>query len=312
MDKALQHFTVLKAQLMAYYRQAYPQFQGRNWSDVRLSDIHNFQLLLETKQGARLSEKWIYTHLKSVENTKLPRIDTLNLLTEFLGYQGWDDFCFRTPLVQEQTKFRLNRKVLAVFAITLPVLTMIGYWLLPLLSSSNQQLCFVDNWERQPITTTLVQVEIWQEQVLQQRLMSNEVGCLELPLWEGDATLIISASYYQTDTLTATLAQLRETPIHIMQPDDYALMIHYFANGEIDQWKTRREHLQKVIAADAIIYQMAPDGVLGMDILNKQSFVNQLTLPTRNLRGLEVLAIVYEGEQISELRFRIIPKNETE
>lgn len=59
--------------------------------DWKGDDIVAFQEDLFSKVKARVSEKWFYTYIKN-EAKKLPRIDMLNLLSNYVGYQNWNDF----------------------------------------------------------------------------------------------------------------------------------------------------------------------------------------------------------------------------
>ena len=63
--------------------------------NLRLSD-----LILLTKGS--ISERWFYMHLKKEVSEKLPRIDTLDLLSQYCGYQNWRDFVRQQNEKQEQ------------------------------------------------------------------------------------------------------------------------------------------------------------------------------------------------------------------
>ena len=82
-------------------------------------------------------------------------------------------------------------------------------------------------------------------------------------------------------------------------------MIHYFSNSKLTDWKRRKAQLEIVFSEDAMIYQIDPDGQLGMDILNKSEFINKLTIPINSLRNIEVLQTKYKAGKIVELRFHV-------
>ena len=82
-------------------------------------------------------------------------------------------------------------------------------------------------------------------------------------------------------------------------------MIHYFSNSKVQDWKKRREQLAQVFSDEAVIYQLDPEGLRGMDILNKTDLINRMTIPSKSLRGVEVLETVYQDGKIIELRFTI-------
>jgi len=74
-------------------------------SEWRGQEIVDFQEDLLGKVNAQISEKWFYTHMKS-EHRSLPRIDVLNFLSKYAGYENWDDFKFKNSNL-------LQRKVVA-------------------------------------------------------------------------------------------------------------------------------------------------------------------------------------------------------
>ena len=89
----LQHFYELKEKVLLKYQEQYPFFQG-NWKNFSSQDIQNLIGSIEEKCKQTISEKWIYTHLKPETNSKIPRKDMLNILSQFVGFSGWDEFIF--------------------------------------------------------------------------------------------------------------------------------------------------------------------------------------------------------------------------
>ena len=83
--------------------------QSDNISDWRGQEITSFQDDLFNKTRSTVSEKWFYTYFKS-DFKKLPRIDMLNLLSQYCGYKNWAHFVqiqknehFGTNKVEEST-----------------------------------------------------------------------------------------------------------------------------------------------------------------------------------------------------------------
>lgn len=64
---------------------------SKDISDWKGQDIVTFQEDVFSKTKSTVSEKWFYTYFKS-DFKKLPRIDMLNLLTQYIGYSGWAHF----------------------------------------------------------------------------------------------------------------------------------------------------------------------------------------------------------------------------
>ncbi|WP_027381277.1 hypothetical protein [Chryseobacterium daeguense] len=90
-DLDLLHFEQLKKDVQAQYLKEYtPSFDDiSKWKGI---DIIYFQEDLRKKAKGNISEKSFYTYFKSSPVTKLPRIDMLNLLSIYAGYDSWYEF----------------------------------------------------------------------------------------------------------------------------------------------------------------------------------------------------------------------------
>lgn len=90
-DLDLLHFEQLKKDVQAQYLKEYaPSFDDiSKWKGI---DIIYFQEDLRKKAKGNISEKSFYTYFKNSPVTKLPRIDMLNLLSIYAGYDSWYDF----------------------------------------------------------------------------------------------------------------------------------------------------------------------------------------------------------------------------
>lgn len=90
-DLDLLHFEQLKKDVQAQYLEQHtPSFEDiSKWKGI---DIIYFQEDLRKKAKGNISEKSFYTYFKTSPVTKLPRIDMLNLLSIYTGYESWYDF----------------------------------------------------------------------------------------------------------------------------------------------------------------------------------------------------------------------------
>lgn len=90
-DLDLLHFEQLKKDVQAKYLKEYtPSYDEiSKWKGI---DIIYFQEDLRKKAKGNISEKSFYTYFKSSPVSKLPRIDMLNLLSIYAGYDSWYDF----------------------------------------------------------------------------------------------------------------------------------------------------------------------------------------------------------------------------
>ncbi|MCT2563066.1 hypothetical protein [Chryseobacterium herbae] len=90
-DLDLLHFEQLKKDVQTeYLKKSTPSHDDiSKWKGI---DIIYFQEDLRKKAKGNISEKSFYTYFKTSPVTKLPRIDMLNLLSIYAGYESWYDF----------------------------------------------------------------------------------------------------------------------------------------------------------------------------------------------------------------------------
>ena len=90
-DLDLLHFEQLKKDVQAQYLKEYTPSHDdiSKWKGI---DIIYFQEDLRKKAKGNISEKSFYTYFKNSPVTKLPRIDMLNLLSIYAGYDSWYEF----------------------------------------------------------------------------------------------------------------------------------------------------------------------------------------------------------------------------
>lgn len=99
----LEHFELLKREIQAEYLKKHSPSEEEisKWRGI---DIVYFQEDLRKKAKGNISEKTFYTYFKSTNKDKLPRIDMLNLLSIYVGYQSWYDFKKHISITQEDIK----------------------------------------------------------------------------------------------------------------------------------------------------------------------------------------------------------------
>lgn len=312
----LELFDQLKQEVAASFRQRYPECD-RPVQAWRVQDVANFQEDLAARLQARISEKWFYTHLKPPYATRLPRIDMLDILSTYAGYRSWDDFVFRQrpaapAQLQEKpaaagegstTAYTGWRRYAPPLAAVLGALLLLA-WLLWPAASATAGWCFVDADTGEAIPGALLEVMLLREQESPLALQCDSSGCCEAEALKGTLRLAVRAPYYHGDTI------VRQLPLRIQQEsirlrkDDYALMIHLFSTGQREGWEKRRAQLAGMIADDARIFQVYGAAWRGMELYNKEEFIDKMTMPLQSLRHIEVIETVYDASQrIRLLRF---------
>jgi len=129
------------------------------------------------------------------------------------------------------------------------------------------------------------------------------LGCFEWSTKDDYIHFVITSPYHKTDTIFRSASSITNEHIKV-STDDYALMLHYYANGNIKDWKNRRKELSKMIAEDAIIFQVLPAG-LGIEVFSKSEFIDKLTTPIKSLKNIEIIESKRSNGQIVKLKFNV-------
>lgn len=91
------HFQSLKKAVQEKYLETHsPSYSDiSKWKGI---DIIYFQEDLRQKAKGNISEKTFYTYFKNNSQEKIPRIDMLNILTIYIGYNSWSEFKKKNPI----------------------------------------------------------------------------------------------------------------------------------------------------------------------------------------------------------------------
>ncbi len=259
---------------------------------------------LSDKVNGRISEKWFYTHIKS-NSGKLPRIDMLNILSEYAGYQNWNDLKSKFPQPNSKKKSKSITKK-AMISILLLLLLVAGKFIADNFFPSDNvyKFCFIDSDLKTPIKDSPIWIVWINENESSMVSKCDSMGCFQFTTEKEKIRFIVRSPYYKPDTITRVIydKKIREEQVQL-KTNDYALMIHMFSKSEVKNWKKRRAQLDQMLADNAKIYQVYEDGKTGMELYNKKEFINKLTMPLKSLKNIEITETIYTGDEISILRF---------
>lgn len=298
-----QYFELLKTKIVEVMQQTSAGI-SMNIEDWKGKDILDFQEDLRFKANEYISEKWFYNHFKTV-NERLPRIDLLNILSRYAGYTDWSEFKYRNrdkiiPVVYQKESNRIFY-LLPVISIIIFILV---WAVIKLGSIATYRFCFVDKDTRDPIKNTRIEVEILYENESPVQRVCDSAGCLAVKTGEPGIKFLVKAPYYFPDTVTRILNKADRNEEVQLKINDYALMIYYFSASKVDDWKKRREQLDRIIADSAYICQVFHTGITGMELYNKTEFIDLLTIPSRGLNHIDIIDVLYNNEKITSIRFR--------
>ena len=118
-------------------------------------------------------------------------------------------------------------------------------------------------------------------------------------------TMVVSSPYYRTDTIQRNLETAPEAENIELKPNDYAIMLFYYSKS-IKDLKKKRESLNYLISDNALIYQVYDNETYGVETMDKQRYINLVTLPSTSLENLEVIETKNDlSGKINMIKFKI-------
>ena len=101
-------------------------------------------------------------------------------------------------------------------------------------------------------------------------------------------TMVVSSPFYRTDTIQRNLETAPEAENIELKPNDYAIMLFYYSKS-LKDLKKKRVSLNYLISDNALIYQVIDNQFYGVETMDKQRYINLVTLPSTSLEKLEVI-----------------------
>jgi hypothetical protein len=296
---------LLKQEIVKVLQESHPGINPciKEWKG---QEIERFQEDLRGRINAYVSEKWFYTHFKS-SNESLPRIDMLDILSRYCGYQGWNDFTFRnrSETILPKANMNPNRYFLLVPILALIILALL-FTIFKLFNIRDYRFIFMDSETHELIKNPATEITLYLEGESPVHRMAGEDGCLLLRTDQSRIRMVVKSPYYKPDTLERIVRKLNSEETILLDPDDYSLMLHYFSTTRVDNWQKRREQLEEIMSENAVIYRvLGGPGSSGVALYTQQEFIDMLTIPTGSLKKMEILGTREKDGRIIFLRFRI-------
>jgi hypothetical protein len=298
----LEKFQELKEKVLLKYQEQYPFFQG-NWKSFSSQDIQNLIGLIEEKCKQTISKKWIYTHLKPENNSKIPRKDMLNILSEFVGFSGWDEFTFQERVVESKELIVVKKSKKWLLILVLPLILAVVYFYKKEVPKS-KTIQLNNEFTNEKVNSEEVKVFEVKDSV-QQELEIKE-GKVQVSNEKDKTTkLVIQSPFYLPKTVVLNPNSTTVAPQKVnLKPDDYAMMLKAFMLSDIKDWQTRKEQLNKILSDDLEVIVMLKDD-LGYEYFNKNEFSQKLIVPTTSLKKMKIVEIKNDtDEKIQFIRIK--------
>lgn len=294
-------FQNLKNDVLFVYKEHHPYFEG-TWKTFSSQDIQNLMELIEIKVKQTISEKWIYTHLKPETNDKLPRKDMLNILSQLVGFSGWDEYVFKhkVAIAEPQLNVTKSNKNKLMWLAGLFVITGISafvFYNLIYEKNNVHSLEVKDSYTNDKINMDDIKATI----VNDSSEIPIEIINSELQIKTKDSIkVVINSPFYEQKEVIVT--NTHPHPNIVLEPNDYAMMLKGFMKSDIKDWQTRKEQLNKIFSDDLEVIVMLKND-LGAEYFNKEEFSEKLIIPSASLKKMKVLEIKNEAnKQINFIR----------
>lgn len=309
---------------------------SRDISEWKGLDIVTFQEDLFEKTKSTVSEKWFYTYFKS-DFIKLPRIDMLNILTEYAGYANWHEFVLKNKenpteqnlapaqevvlptVAEEKTAVQAVEIVpkneekqdlapkksktflwILISLVFLIILGSLAYFFF--FYQRTYSFCFVDSDRNTPITEP-IEITVERKGFNPLELLT-EKGCIDFPSKEDTLLMTIKSTYYKQDTFKINLHSYQGKETIRLIPDDYKVMLRHYSKSS-QSVKERIKMLNEMIANDALIYQVYDNEFFGVEVLSKKQYINLVSLPTTSLKNYVLIEAERKEGKIVKIKFKI-------
>ncbi len=263
--------------------------------DWRGEEIVAFQEDLFNKVKGKVSEKWFYTYIKNTPE-KLPRIDVLNLLSNYVGSINWNTFKANNGVTNTSAKKKKGISKLLILALV-PLLAIIYNFT----AKNTFEFCFIDAIKNENITSIPLDIIVLQDNESPIHYKTDSLGCFSFKTKNDVIKFVVQSPYHKTDTIVRNINSNNNQIVKV-KPDDYALMLHYYANGNISDWKEHIEKLNSLIDKDVKIYRLFKNN-MDIELYSKDEFIRILTIPTKSLKRIEILDKTISNGKIVTLKF---------
>ncbi len=323
MEKDLYFFNLLKKEVISRFREDF-SYVPQNPKDWKLTHISYFQESLFKATKGNFSDRWFYTYFKNTP-TKLPRIDMLNILSNYVGYDNWEDFKHQNEKIVEesferkatpdaietsdvseneniQKKRRYNLFLKLVGVLLVLFLIIFLFW------NDNRkhtyQLYFKDNDRGAMMKDISVYIP---QNTDNPKLTSDDEGKIEVFSREDTLHLYIESMYYKKDTFDLVLSRSDGVEVIELTPDYYSQMMYFYSHSKDTEVEKRRKKLEELISNDAVIYQVYDNENYGLEELTKEQYINLITGPTQSLKNFELINSINSDGKVVLIKFKIKP-----
>ena len=161
--------------------------------------------------------------------------------------------------------------------------------------------CFIDADRGSGIKNIPLDIIVLNDEESPRYFKSDSLGCFTWKSTDSYINFKVQSPYHKTETIRR---QYNAAPESVqLLTDDYSLMLHYYANNNIKDWKKRKQQLEQLISDNAILIEILPYD-LGVEIFSKNDLIEKLMTPTESLKNFEIIESQKQQNKIVKLKFR--------
>ena len=163
--------------------------------------------------------------------------------------------------------------------------------------------CFNDSDTNLPIKNDL-EITISKKGESSKRYLVKN-SCFYYSTDEDTLEMTVNSKFHKETTFKYILNRYKENETIQLDQDEYALMLNYYVTST-QKIIDRQNKLRKLIANNALIYQVYDNEVYGVEVLTKEQYIGLLTLPTESLRKyVQLSSQSNENGKIVKIKFKI-------
>lgn len=275
-------FYQLKEEVRRTFQSRYPYFEG-TLKSLSSQDILNLIDDIQEKTKQTISEKWIYTHLKPNENSKLPRKDMLDILAVYASEESWEAFKFKYKVDSNNAEVSSGKRFLKSLVWSVGVLVLgVLFWNLwnP---KKEKPIEFHNSFSKD----TIARKEIKAYQINDNKETEIPIEVLHKKV-EKPVKVVLKSPFYKPKSITvqpnSAISRI------VLEPEDHAMMLKAFMKSDIKDWQTRKAQLDAILSDDLEVMVMLKNN-LGAEYFNKEEFAQKVVIPSQGLKQMTIVEL---------------------
>lgn len=290
-------FYELKKSVLERYKKRYPYFNG-TWKNFSSQDILNLIDDVQEQTKNKVSEKWIYTHLKPEANEKLPRKDLLDIFSLYVGKSCWDEYKYqygKQKLVLNEKVSNPKSKNNMYWSFGLVLVFILGFlfWKFALQSNPIKTIQLKEQYTEEHVDEKMTKAFVIEDSLETEIPIENS----KIKVKENSKIIVKNPLFKDKEV---DLAQTPPTNTLLLEPNDYATILQGFIKSDIKDWQTRKVQLQKILHDNVEVIVMLKDN-LGAEYFNKEEFSQKLIIPTASLKKMQIVEI--KNDETNQITF---------